>query len=151
MVENVDLAQIELLDEIWHRLIRLSHSNDLQTFNERLKGVTTLEISVLDMVSKKPDIILREIVQKLQVPSSTLTSAVDRLEKRGYLKRVISERDRRSYGLELSTEGYLAQQEHKKSEQLLFETLLKSLDTNAERESLLKLMKKIIDRLSENY
>jgi ubiquinone/menaquinone biosynthesis C-methylase UbiE len=81
---------------------------------------------------EKPDVILGEIVSILNIPKSTLTNAVDRLEKRNYINRIISKRDRRSYGLELTEEGHLAQKEHLDFEYTVYGRILNALDTDEE-------------------
>jgi len=143
-MEEVSEEQIEELDKLWHKVIQYYQSNEQGGFTGRLEGVTTVEVSILNMVAKRPDVIMREISKGLDIPSSTLTSAVDRLEERGFLKRVISQRDRRSFGLELTEEGVLAQNEHKKQEQELFKKMLTALDSEEERVTFINLAYKIV-------
>ncbi len=57
------------------------------------------------MVAKKSDIIMKDICTSLDMPKSTLTNMVNRLERKGYLNRTISRRDLRSYGLALRARG----------------------------------------------
>lgn len=140
---------VELLNELWHTLIKLPKYIEFEHNFSRLQGITTLEISVLNAVSEKPDIIFKEICDTLNIPKSTLTNAVDRLEKRKYLYRVISHRDRRSFGLELTDEGRAAQEEHLKFEFTLCSTILNALDNDNERELLLNLLGKILNNLGK--
>ena len=100
-------------------------------------------------MSKNPDVILGEIISSLDIPKSTLTSAIDRLEKRKYINRIISKRDRRSYGLELTEEGQLAQKEHIDLEYMAYGRILNALDTEEEKQELFKLLKKIINNIQE--
>lgn len=85
--------QVKILAEQWEKLMQ---SNKLNICTKKLEGTTVLEVNILKIVQKNPDIILREISEFLKIPSSTLTSAVNRLEKRNLIKRIISERDLRS-------------------------------------------------------
>jgi DNA-binding MarR family transcriptional regulator len=102
---------------------------------------------VLTLVAARQDIILRDIREALGMPNSTLTSAADRLEQRGLLKRVISQRDRRSYGLELTPGGhaYIALQD--KAEQEFALRILQILDTDEERRSFVDILSKVVSRL----
>ncbi|QZY55069.1 MarR family winged helix-turn-helix transcriptional regulator [Crassaminicella profunda] len=145
--EKIDSEDIQILDEIYHSILYSLQKKKTKLFSEKLKDVTTIEISILEIIEKKPDVILKEIVEILGVPSSTLTNAINRLEKRNYVKRVISKRDRRSYGLELTGEGKIAQIEHKRGEKNLWEGILDPLDTKEERTNFLKSLKKIADSL----
>ncbi len=149
-MKEISKEEIESLDHLWHKVIQYYQSNDFGGFIGRLKGVTTIEISILNMVAKRPDIIMREISKGLDIPSSTLTSAVDRLEGRGFIKRVISQRDRRSFGLELTEEGILAQRDHKKQEEEFFINVLTALDSREERDNFIYLAQKIVDRFINN-
>lgn len=78
-----------------------------------------------------------------------MTNAIDRLEKRKYIRRIISKSDRRSYGLELTEEGRLLQKEHIDFEKTVYGELINSLDTFEEREELLKLLRKIVSKYTE--
>ena len=116
----------------------------------RISGLTTIEISIISITSEHPDVILGEIVTALDIPKSTLTNAIDRLERRNYINRIISKRDRRSYGLELTEEGHLAQKEHIEFEHTVFGRLLNTLDTEEEKQQLFKLLRKIANNLQRD-
>ncbi len=134
-----------MLDKVWHSSIVEMQKVSEQVWNGYLEGATTIEISILSIVEKNPDVILKEIIQILGIPASTLTNAVDRLEKRGLLQRVISKRDRRSFGLELTEKGHSAQIEHRKGEEILWKRVLGAYDTDEERAEFLRLMQKLVE------
>ena len=136
--------QIEEFSELWHEMMKKSNFRKVEEQFPRISGLTTIEISIISIVSKNPDVILREICTYLDIPKSTLTNAVDRLEKRNYLNRIISKRDKRSYGLELTAEGHLAQKEHIDFEYTVYGRLLNTLDTEEEKQELFKLFRKIV-------
>jgi DNA-binding MarR family transcriptional regulator len=140
MKELINEEEIRQLDKVWHELIVSMQKTSVELWKDRLAGASTLEISVLSIIERKPDVILKEISDILGVPGSTLTSAVDRLEKRGLLIRVISPKDRRSFGLELTDEGKVAQQEHRASEKILWEKILGAYETSGERRELIRLL-----------
>ncbi|ADK14829.1 MULTISPECIES: MarR family winged helix-turn-helix transcriptional regulator [Clostridium] len=141
--------QIEEFSELWHQIIKKSNFRKIEDQFQRLNGLTTIEISIINIVSKNPDVILGEIVLALDIPKSTLTNAINRLEKRNYINRIISKRDRRSYGLKLTEEGHLAQKEHLDFEHTVYGRLLDALDTDEEKQELFKLFRKMINNLEE--
>ena len=143
-MKNENIKQIEEFSELWHSIIKKSNFSKIEEQFPRFNGLTTIEISIISIVSKNPDVILGEIVATLDIPKSTLTNAIDRLEKRNYINRVISKRDRRSYGLELTEEGHLAQKEHLDFEHTVYGRLLNALDTDKEKQELFKLLRKIV-------
>lgn len=148
-MNNENIKQIEEFSELWHILMKKSNFSKIEEQFPRVSGLTTIEIGIISIVSKSPDVILREICTSLDIPKSTLTNAIDRLEKRNYINRIISKRDRRSYGLKLTEEGNLAQKEHIDFESMVYGRLLNALDTNEEKQELFKLLRKIVSNFEE--
>jgi DNA-binding MarR family transcriptional regulator len=140
----------ELIKEfgnLWR--IFISYSNQYKTMEEfpRIEKLTTMEISIIRIVYEREDVILKEICTMLDIPKSTLTSAIDRLERLNYVNRTISKRDRRSYGLQLTEEGKAVKSEHLAFEKKLYGYILSALDTNNERKEFLKLFRKIVENI----
>nr|WP_319489233.1 MarR family transcriptional regulator [uncultured Caproiciproducens sp.] len=106
---------LERVNRISHRIVRLNEQFDEKSFH-RIKNLSKIEISVLSLLCENPQMIMRDISEQLQVSKSTMTGVVDKLEELGFLQRVINKRDRRSYALEVTAEGKLAQKEHLKWE-----------------------------------
>ncbi len=143
MKDAVGHDDIKRFDELYHLFLRknIALKSDVP---DELRNLSLIDISVVNIVSANPDIIIREIAQILNIPNSTLTSSLNRLEKKGILNRIINNRDRRSFGIELTDEGKKIQQIHLKFEQAYFESILAKLDTHDERVLLLDLLKKVI-------
>ncbi|BAH07079.1 hypothetical protein CKR_2028 [Clostridium kluyveri NBRC 12016] len=136
--------QIRELSSIWHSMIMVSDYKNAESRFSRIQGLSTTEIGVLRIIFEKEDVIIRDIVEVLNIPKSTLTSMINRLEKRNLIKRTISSRDKRSYRLVLTEDGILAQKEHVELEEKVYNKIMGCLDTWEEREELLKLMRKIV-------
>lgn len=138
---------IEEFANLWKMF--LSFSNQYRTMEEfpRIERLNTMEISIIRIVYDREDIILKEICNMLDIPKSTLTSAIDRLERLNYVNRTISKRDRRSYGLQLTDEGEEVKNEHLAFERKLYGYVLNALDTTDEREEFLKLFRKIVNNI----
>lgn len=144
-------AYIDSFSKIWHKLLKLSYgSSDIEKFKE-MKQLSTVEVSIISLVYNNPDIIIREICEKIDVPKSSMTSMIDRLEKKNYLTRVISKRDRRSFGLKLTEAGMKIQKQHEEYEKYIFNEIINSLDTDEEKETFLKLTDKIASNLKEFF
>lgn len=119
----------------------------LWLWSPALQGFTTLDLHVLLMVEQKPDLILKEIRDRLELPNSTLTSVIDRLEKRAVVERTINHRDHRSYGLRLTDHGREIRAEHERVYHLMMERLLECLPLDADHAAFVEKMVKIGDRL----
>ncbi|CUU49281.1 MULTISPECIES: MarR family winged helix-turn-helix transcriptional regulator [Clostridium] len=140
--------QIDEFNILWHRMLFESSYKDIEAKYTRIKGLSDNEISIIRIISEKEEVIIRDILEILNIPKSTLTNMIDRLEKRNLISRSISKRDRRSYKLELTEEGKKAQEEHIKFEEEVYGKIMISLDTYEERENLLNIMRKIVYNIS---
>ncbi|WP_238861677.1 MarR family transcriptional regulator [Clostridium sp. YIM B02569] len=140
--------QIDEFNVLWHRMLFESSYKDIEAKYARIKGLSDNEISIIRIISEKEEVIIRDILEILNIPKSTLTNMIDRLEKRDLISRSISKRDRRSYKLELTEEGKKAQEEHIKFEEEIYGKIMISLDTYEERENLLNIMRKIVYNIS---
>ena len=147
MDKEIKEEYIQEFNDIWHYFIFNFQNKDNELWGKELKDATTIEISILNIIDKKPDVMLKEIKGILEIPGSTLTNAIDRLEKKGLIKRVISKRDRRSFGLMLTAQGQNAQEKHIKAENQLCESILGALDSDEERKRFLQSLNKIKKKL----
>ena len=140
------LAVTELIQQVRFRL----RVDRLGSWSKELEGIQLLDLHILKLVDQNPEIILKEIRQELNIPHSTLTSAINRLEKRGLIERVISQRDLRSFGLILTKNGYNIRKEHDRIDKLIATMVLEALDSEDERQVLTRLLEKINQALSKD-
>jgi len=141
-------GQVDELNKLWHRMLVESNYEDIESKYSNIQELSTNEIAIIRIISEKEEVIIKDILEVLKLPKSTLTSIIDRLEKRNLIVRAISKRDRRSYKLELTEKGKIAQDEHVRFEEEVYGKIMISLDTYEEREELLKLIRKIVDNIS---
>ena len=139
--------QIEEFCSLCKMFVNPCKEEELKEEFPRIYNLTSMEVSLINMVYGTEDIILKEICAQLDIPKSTLTSAIDRLERMNYINRIISIRDRRSYGLKLTEEGCRVRDEQLAFERKLYGYLLNALDTNEERELLMQLLRKMINNI----
>lgn len=141
--------QVNELSEIWHSMIVESNYKDMESKFPRIQGLSTTELGVLRIVSEKENVIIKDILEILKVPKSTLTNVINKLEKCNLINRAINNRDKRSYRLVLTDEGILTQKEHIEFEKTVYVKIMLSLDNYEEREQLLGLMRKIAVNVSK--
>ncbi|OOM82293.1 HTH-type transcriptional regulator MhqR [Clostridium puniceum] len=140
--------QVNELNILWHRMLVESNYKDIESRYSNIQGLSTNELAIIRIISEKDEVIIKDILEALNIPKSTLTSIIDKLEKRNFVIRAISKRDRRSYKLELTEKGKVAQDEHIKFEEEVYGNIIISLDTYEEREDFLKLLRKIVGNIS---
>ncbi|MEW6273180.1 MAG: MarR family transcriptional regulator, partial [Thermodesulfobacteriota bacterium] len=81
------------------------------TFASRLE-VSERELALLSALVREGPMISKDLGARFHVPVSTMTGLVDRMEKKGLVRRVPHRRDRRAIELEATPAGALALREH---------------------------------------
>ena len=112
--------KLDELNILWHRMLIESNYKDIESKYSNIQGISTNELAIIRIISEKEEVIIKDILEVLNLPKSTLTSIIDRLEKRNLIVRAISKRDRRSYKLELTEKGKIVQDEHIKFEEEVY-------------------------------
>lgn len=143
----MDASIVKAFNDLLHVVQFKLRFDRLYQSSEQLKDFPPVDLHLLRLVSAHPDLILREVREELDIPQSTLTSAIDRLEKRGFVERLISQRDRRSFILRLTDEGRRIQDEHDRIDEMVVRRLLELFETEEECQMLIRQLEKIAARL----
>ena len=137
--------QEEILTEIKdiHRLL----SKVLLEVIEKQYNITEQQRAVLKIISKKPAQ-MNELGHELMVSSPTITSLIDRMEKKGLVKRAEDCKDRRKIEIQLTPEG---KKLYEKAREQYREFLQKpvSVLTPEETTELLLMLKKLRNAISQ--
>lgn len=138
------------LDMLTHRFGVLYKSKfEPENMPEELKTLSALELGVLNLLEWKPDLYVKNIIELLNVPNSTLTSAIDRLEKKKIVSRSIYSGDKRSFKLVLTDQGKNLIKKRIKFKKEMFKMLLEALDNNEERKMLIRLLEKMAVKIKK--
>lgn len=105
-------------------------------------GMCYSDFAVLECLMHKGSLPVNTIGQKISLTSGSITTAVDRLEARGLVERQNSKTDRRTRLVSLTPDGKRLIEESFRKHETDMEDIAQSL-TDAERQSLLKLVKKL--------
>lgn len=106
------------------------------------RPLTELDKQVLSFVSKHPDCGPTDVARSFAVATTTISSATDRLAKRGLLERHRPEGDRRSVALRLSRDGETYVAEQQRAYMRMFRTMLERLSPG-ERDNFIAMISKI--------
>lgn len=139
------IAQIDRYIHRFAVLYKTRFQHDRGALEQKL---TPLEIGILNIMEWEPGASLKEIVEYLNAPNSTVTGAVDRLEKRGIVARSIHPRDKRSFALEFTNLGQKISHHRATAKEHMLGALYKALEDDAARESLRRLLERALDNLS---
>ena len=115
------------LNNIWHTLIGKLQSRLTDEEFKAVGELSTTEISILRVLDTTPDVILKDICKRLNMPKSTLTSAVNRLVNKGYVERVSVNSDKRAFSLNITAEGSFVQKKHLEFEHFILSGLISGL------------------------
>jgi DNA-binding MarR family transcriptional regulator len=107
------------------------------------RPLNELDKQVLLFVGDNPGCGPSDVARFLAVPNTTISSATDRLVKRGLLDRDRIEKDRRAISLRLSKDGEETAVALRQVHQDLYRMMLQRLSP-AEREQFIKIITKIV-------
>ena len=99
---------MDMLDMAGH-LIRRLHQQSTQIFVQRTQAagfdVTPVQFAALDAIHTHPAADQALVAEIIGYDRATMGGVIDRLEKKGWIRRVVSERDRRARELSLTAQG----------------------------------------------
>lgn len=115
---------------------------------EYFSKLSLAELHTLDAIGPYESRTMTETAQILGITVGTLTVAVDRLVKKGFVERNKDAVDKRVVRISLTRDGKLAARMHGKFHKVLAKHILEPYDEN-EQDMLLGMVKEVDDYLSE--
>ncbi len=121
----------ELLVEVFNQILSIEQEE------LKKKGVilSITEVHVIEAISKVEVKTMGNVAKKLRVTLGTLTTSIDRLVKKGFVKRVFDESDRRKVFIELLEPSIETLEKHTQFHEEMLQNL--SLDTTVDEDDLL--------------
>jgi DNA-binding MarR family transcriptional regulator len=116
------------------------------TFSDRLE-VSDKELVLLRALASGGPMIIRALGGRFGVPVSTMTGLVDRMEKKGLVRRVRHREDRRAIELEATPTGALVLREHGRAMEAIARGMLEAL-SDRDQEALIAILRRV-DRALE--
>ena len=99
---------MDSLDMAGH-LIRRLHQLSTQVFVQRTQAagydLTPIQFAALDAIHNHPGTDQATVAELIAYDRATIGGVIERLEQKGWVDRVVSERDRRARELSLTAEG----------------------------------------------
>ena len=137
------------IDEL-RRFIEVLSSRFKQTeelFATKLE-VSERELALLRTLVEEGPMITKALGGRFGVPVSTMTGLVDRMEKKGLVRRVRGRRDRRAIELEATPAGALALKEHARGLEAVARGILEALPER-DQEALITILRRVATRVAE--
>ena len=114
------------------------------------KDISVAEMHTLEGIGLYGNKTMSETAATLGITTGTLTVAIDRLVRKGYVERRRDLEDRRVVRIELTKKGKLAYRMHNKFHTLLVDRLISPLD-EPQREVLMQTLTCIADFITDQY
>jgi DNA-binding MarR family transcriptional regulator len=140
---EINKMLIEVYDDI-------NHIEEYSIKQGVFSDISITEIHTVSAVGLYGSRTMSEIAAALDITMGTLTPAVDKLIKKGYLERNRSDRDRRIVNVSLTKRGKLAYRIHEKFHLDMVQSIMDHF-TPEEEEVLLSALKKLNTHLKDIY
>jgi MarR family transcriptional regulator, temperature-dependent positive regulator of motility len=137
---------LALFDMAGH-LIRRMHQISSTVFHQRVQqagfDLTPVQFAAMLSLQSNPGIEQAQIAANIAYDRATIGGVIDRLENKGYIKRVISKRDRRARECKLTALGENVIEKIRPVVESLQQDILQGLN-DQEREQFLTLAQKVV-------
>jgi len=131
-------------NNLLHKIIEIiQYKNEYQLQTSR---IPSQEMYVLERIYLNSKILSKEISNKYNIPPSTLTGIIDRLEAKKLIERLKTNKDRRSIELVTTEDGKLAVKKHILEDEIFAKNLFGTLEYQ-KKEKLKELLEELIDNV----
>lgn len=96
--------------------------------SSRFKDVSVKEVHTIDVIGSKKDATPSDVAQTLMVTLGTVTTCLNNLERKGYIERIRSTKDRRVVHLYLTKKGRLIYRLHKRFHNQMVKSITSEMD-----------------------
>lgn len=142
------MDNIKRLDDVIHRAIFAYDKLDGKLLSKNQMKLSNMEMKVIHLIYKKPGIRSKEMAQSLSISNSTLTSIIDRLERKDIICRNINSEDKRSFLLQLTDLGGKIYLNHINGEKELYKLILNAY-SEEDQGKLIDLLEIFANKLEE--
>lgn len=111
-----------------------------------LNLLTSRQLYCIELIKNMQNPSLTELAEKMNIAKASISVMIERLEKRNFLYKVTSDKDRRSAHVHLSEEGETAASLHAELHKRIAELLTEEM-TESEQEILIVLLNKSVKSL----
>lgn len=126
-MECKDVLKV-ILGELFNYIMYIEEKN----LEEKDIDLTMKEVHTLEAIENIDDSTMQNVANKLMITAGTLTTAIKKLENKGYVKRKRDENDGRITRLKLTSKALHALAIHDKFHDELIDHILGDLDENEE-------------------
>lgn len=137
----------ELLVQLFNDVLQIEESS---LKNGEISDLSITEIHTIEAIGMYTEKTMSEVAQSLKITVGTLTTAINKLIRKGYVERKRIEEDRRVVLIKLTKRGKLAYRLHEKFHKDMVNTAIEGLDKD-EEELLTSSLSKLNDFFKQKY
>ena len=137
----------KLLSEVFNDILKIEQ-NTLK--NGVLKDISITEIHTIEAIGMYTSRTMSEVAADLKITVGTLTTAINKLTKKGYVERERIEEDRRVVMIKLTKKGKVAYRIHEKFHREMTRATIENLNEK-ESEQLILLLENLNRFFKEKY
>ena len=115
----------EYLTAIFNNVLIIEESS---LRSSRFSDVTIKEMHTIDVIGEKKDATPTDVARTLMVTLGTVTTSLNNLERKGYIERVRSTKDRRVVLLYLTKKGRLVYRLHQRFHRAMVRQITEGMD-----------------------
>lgn len=135
------------LEDMAGHLIRRLHQNATLVFAEHTKAagfdLTAVQYAALEAIHSRPGADQASVAELIGYDRATIGGVIERLEKKGWIRRVVSAKDRRARELSLTAQGNRTRAALENIVKALQQDILSPLP-QADRERFISLAKRVV-------
>lgn len=129
-----------------HKLIEILEYKNLYQFEK--SNIQPQDMYILERIYFRKKLKVKDISKEYNIPASTATGIIDRLEDKRYIKRTRDNADRRIVELIMTEEGCQVIQDHINQDKKFAENLFSTLEEN-KKIVFKQLLSELIDNVSK--
>jgi DNA-binding MarR family transcriptional regulator len=137
----------ELLVQLFNDVLQIEEQS---LKNGVFSDISITEVHTIEVIGLYNERTMSEVAQKLKITVSTLTTAINKLIKKGYVERKRIEEDRRVVLVKLTRKGKLAYRLHQRFHKRMINNAIEGLNLEEEK-ILLSSLNKLNDFFKEKY
>ncbi|WP_159567845.1 MarR family winged helix-turn-helix transcriptional regulator [Streptococcus halichoeri] len=118
----------EYLVAIFNRILVIE---EMSLKTSQFKDISIKEMHTIEIIGKYPKVTPSDIAREVMVTLGTVTTSLNKLEKKGYIERTRSSEDRRVVYLHLTKKGRLLDRLHAKFHKNMFSRIVAEMDDDA--------------------
>jgi len=112
------------LSELLVDFYNLFHAWEEEAVNNLKTKLSILEVHTIEALGRRPGLKMRDLAEIMEISTPSVTSVIDKLEKKGFARRKTTPADRRVFLIELTKKGMALFEKHSDQHRVIAKRVL---------------------------